>query len=687
MVKLRQKLNSVFGKMLILSISCIIIPMLISLFYQTSSSHKYMEEDARKYLNSTASDKKSEIETAFKGQVDLALALSKDEFVVDYLKNISQTNQIDSIASGKISNNLTTLLKDSKGLNENIYFSYGPDNVVINDALDGKSVGMPLPDSKYSNMVAAKKDKKPIISTKLSPVTGKPVVTVNVAVIDNKSDKVLGIYGSASTLEAVAKNIVKGNSNNNVKTIIVDINGLVAVSEEASEIMKYDFSKQNGDVKDFYNTLKANTSGIGYFTKNGTKNIAAYCKSDFINMYVVTYMPVNEYISKVNSTRNNIILVIIISILIASLMIFLFARKIIKPIGIAAELLQTFSTGDFTKTVPENYMNTSDETGVLMRSMNVMQKSIKDIVNTVINEAKNLEDSALQTNKQLEELNSQVEEVVATTEEMSAVMQETAASAEEMNSTSIEIKQAIESITQKANDGSGTAAVITKRAETLKENSIVSQKAAADMRESVDTNLRNAIEKSKSVAKINLLAESILEITSQTNLLALNAAIEAARAGEAGKGFAVVAEEIRNLAENSARTVNEIQDITKIVVPSVENLVQNSEKVLEFIDLTVIKDYESLVDIGNLYSKDAKSVQDLVANFSSEAQKLSSSIENMVRAISEVSISNNETAEGSQNIAEKTTVILKKTNDVTQQSEKTERSSEELKNAVGKFIV
>lgn len=661
--------------------------MIISLVYQTASSSKYMEESAKQYLSSTANDKKREIEIAFKGQVDLALALSKDEFVIDYFKNLSQGNHVDPITAEKVSNNLSTVLKDSKGLYENIYFLFGADNTVMNDAIGGKSIGMPLPDSKYPNLASTKKDKKPMLSTKLSPVSGKPVVSITVPVIDNKSNQFFGLYGSSTPLETVTKNIVKENSNNNTKTILIDVNGLVVASEETSEIMKYDLSKQNGDINSFYDRLKVSNSGIDYFTKNGTKNIAAYYKSDFMNMYVVTFMPVNEYMSKVNSTRNGITLVIIISILIASLIIFLFSRRIIKPIGIAAELLQSFSIGDFTKTVPESYMKIGDETGVLMRSMDVMQKSIKDIINTVINETENLEDSALETNKQLVELNSQVEEVAAITEEMSAGMEETAASTEEMSSASIKIEQAVESITQKANYGSETASVISKRAENLKENAIISQKAAADMRRSVDVGLRDAIEQSKSVTKINLLAESILEITSQTNLLALNAAIEASRAGEAGKGFAVVADEIRNLAENSANTVNEIQDITKIVVSSVENLTRNSEKVLEFIDLTVIKDYESMVDIGGLYSKDAKAVEDLVTDFSKEAEKLSTSMQNMGRAINEISVSNNEAANGSQNIAEKTSIIFEKANGVTQQSEKTEQSSKKLKNTVRKFNI
>ena len=63
--------------------------------------------------------------------------------------------------------------------------------------------------------------------------------------------------------------------------------------------------------------------------------------------------------------------------------------------------------------------------------------------------------------------------------------------------------------------------------------------------------------------KINVLTESILQITEQTNLLSLNATIEAARAGEAGKGFAVVADEIRKVAENSKDTANKIQIVKR----------------------------------------------------------------------------------------------------------------------------
>ena len=151
-----------------------------------------------------------------------------------------------------------------------------------------------------------------------------------------------------------------------------------------------------------------------------------------------------------------------------------------------------------------------------------------------------------------------------------------------------------------------------------------------------------------------MLSNTILDITSQTNLLALNAAIEAARAGEAGRGFAVVADEIRSLAENSKNAANEIQKVTNDVILSVENLSINSQEILGFIDKTVISDYASMVNISDQYNKDAELVNDIVTDLSATTEQLSASIQNMVKAINEVTSATNEGALGTSNIAEKT---------------------------------
>jgi methyl-accepting chemotaxis protein len=189
------------------------------------------------------------------------------------------------------------------------------------------------------------------------------------------------------------------------------------------------------------------------------------------------------------------------------------------------------------------------------------------------------------------------------------------------------------------------------------------------------------------VEKINVLTESILQIASQTNLLALNAAIEAARAGEAGKGFAVVADEIRKLAEDSKNTVNEIKGVTKVVVSAVQGLTLSSEKTLDYLLNTVINDYKSMVNTGEQYYKDAESIQDLVTDFSATAQELMASIQNLTKAIAEVSVSNGENAQGTQNIAEKAANVMHNASKLSDLMKETEDISERLSDTVSKFRI
>lgn len=86
------------------------------------------------------------------------------------------------------------------------------------------------------------------------------------------------------------------------------------------------------------------------------------------------------------------------------------------------------------------------------------------------------------------------------------------------------------------------------------------------------------------VKEISLIAETIGEIARRNNLLSLNAPIGSARAGEADKGFAVLATEIRNLSEQSAKTVDEISSIVSKVQEDIDDLVLNANDILLFID-------------------------------------------------------------------------------------------------------
>jgi methyl-accepting chemotaxis protein len=148
--------------------------------------------------------------------------------------------------------------------------------------------------------------------------------------------------------------------------------------------------------------------------------------------------------------------------------------------------------------------------------------------------------------------------------------------------------------------------------------------------------LKQAIENCKNVEQVNLLTNDILSVSNQTNLLALNASIEAARAGEAGKGFAVVADEIRTLADSTKNTANKIQAINSMVTGSVEDLVKNSNVIVEYIDGTVLPDYDTFVSTGNQYKNDSLYINNTMEDFRQKTETLNKAMNSITKAISDI---------------------------------------------------
>ncbi|MGN0350195.1 MAG: methyl-accepting chemotaxis protein [Roseburia sp.] len=290
------------------------------------------------------------------------------------------------------------------------------------------------------------------------------------------------------------------------------------------------------------------------------------------------------------------------------------------------------------------------------------------ILSGILDISKTVQDETAKSSKLVDELVTATESVADSMKQIANAANTTATNIEEQNNMTQSIQTAIEGTGERSKkmvsiaiDSNGSIQENMQMMEELKTQSEQIAVTNREVTEAMDR-LQN---KTKEVEEI---AGMILNISSQTNLLALNASIESARAGEAGRGFAVVAEQIRQLAEQTrssteeiTRIINELNENANEVVGSVQSSVEATES-----------QNEKIIRAAETFEKLNVNMTQLIEN-----------INGMDQEILGLSDSNNRIVENISNLSAATQQVTASAEQVSEMSEQNLSYAEDVKEAIG----
>lgn len=374
---------------------------------------------------------------------------------------------------------------------------------------------------------------------------------------------------------------------------------------------------------------------------------------DSIFGMVMVIKPVNE-INKIKNQAQlcSTLASVLLIILGLGILIIIFS-KITKSIkNVCSQVNEIVSdiqndTGDLSKRI---VCNSNDEIGLLAQAVNGLLNELQKVMINVKNGSSTLADSISETVQNISTSSQDAINVSATMEELSANMEEVATSIETFMLGNKNMTDSLQKMAEEAERGNSFTDDIRTRATSVHETATAAYNEVQETSTSIKNALQTAITESHNVEKINELTEEILNISAQTNLLALNASIEAARAGEFGKGFAVVAEEIRELADNSRETANNIQQVSEMVVTAVNQLASSSNEMLQFVSDKILSDYDMFKQTIEQYNNDAISMNNIIREFVRNTTLIDGTAKQMNTNITEISQSAEQSANGIENI-------------------------------------
>ncbi|MEA1010355.1 methyl-accepting chemotaxis protein [Bacillus cereus] len=454
--------------------------------------------------------------------------------------------------------------------------------------------------------------------------TGKLSVGVSKA-ITAQDGSILGVVAmdvSLGTIQKLLHNIQY--SNNGEMFIVNDKNIALVYPEKVGE----DISKEP-----LMKSLNKEVTKYAVTTLKG-EDVVVYSQTfDAMKWKIGIFYPKQTIDGLFNSTRNAVIIMACISLLVGIVASYFFSRRLARPLQLLTNHVQKVAEGDLTLQMK---VTSKDEVGELTKHFNHMVEQMNEMVSKIKNSVSTVQQS---TNN----LHYLTNETVAASREVSGAMDDVSGGASTLANSVDEVSAQLENMAQSVEQmdrSVGEIKGVAGKAEAASKQGLNTVQNLVRTREESSSIVVHTEEASgrleQRVGSIQNVVELIKGISDQTNLLALNASIEAARAGEQGKGFAVVADEVRKLAEQSKEATGEIATMIGDVQLEVTRVVEVVSK---------------LKDIANIQNKVTTEAEAEFRTIMSVVNTISTSVEKIVEGVNNIGHEQGEITEVMNTIA------------------------------------
>lgn len=456
----------------------------------------------------------------------------------------------------------------------------------------------------------------------------------------------------------------------NYESMKLSIRVLLAYSANSRTSQAY--AVANGEVSDAAKAISDDIEDISNLLSGQADNTTVALEKQF----------------KTSSRSSMLFVVLCVAAAVISIVVVL--KHVIRPLIKTKNKLNEIITdieakeGDLTKRI-SIYAN--DEIGDLGYGINNFLETLQKTLTKIRDNSEKMNTVVGDVMESVRTSNDSASDLSAVTEELSATMQEVANSSNAISKNADEVSVEVNEIAKKSGE-------ISDYSKTMKQHADSMEKAARDNMEETERKvteilsiLEKAIKESESVNQVDLLTNDILSISSKTNLLALNASIEAARAGEAGRGFAVVATEISQLADSSRVAANNIQDINKVVLAAVHNLAEKSNELVDYMQASILPEFEKFVSEGLKYKENATYVESVMTDFTAKTDSLKDVVSEIAESINTISAAIDDGVQGVNGAAESTQSLVYDMENITGKMDENTRIANDLQSETSVFKV